>query len=386
MTSSLVIVGRVILFLTFLALVQSSNAVYNVVSYGAKSNGRTDSALAFSKAWSAACRSTVPATIYVPRGKFLLGAIVFRGPCRSRVTFRMYGTLLASSNYWSLGNSNDWILFQYVNRLSIHGGTLNAQGATYWACRRSGKSCPTPAKTISFQRSSNVLVSGLTSFNSKMFHFFVARCTNVRIQGVRIFAPSWSPNTDGIHVQTSSGITITSSLIKTGDDCISMGPGSKNVWIDRISCGSLGQYANEEAVQNVTVRNVVFTGTQNGVRIKSWETAYPGSVTSVQFRNIIMRNVFNPIIIDQEYCPSNINCPNKSSGVKISRVTYKNIKGTSATQVAASFVCSPSNPCQGIKLRDINLSHHTRKLAVTSYCKNARGSTSGPVLPRSCLT
>lgn len=138
---------RVILLLSvFLALVQSSSAVYNVVSYGAKSDGRTDSTAAFSRAWTAACSSAVPATIYVPKGNFLLGAITFRGPCRSRITFWLTGTLLASSNYWSLGNSNDWILFHYVDMVTIYGGTVNAQGATYWACRMAGRSCPNPAK------------------------------------------------------------------------------------------------------------------------------------------------------------------------------------------------------------------------------------------------
>lgn len=141
---------RVILLLpVFLALVRSSSAVYNVVSYGARPDGQTDSTAAFSRAWTAACRSAVPATIYVPRGNFLLGAVTFRGPCRSQIALRIGGTLLASSNYWSLGNSDDWILFEYVNRVSIYGGTLNAQGAAYWACRTSGRSCPNPAK-VSF--------------------------------------------------------------------------------------------------------------------------------------------------------------------------------------------------------------------------------------------
>lgn len=61
----------------------------------------------------------------------------------------------------------------------------------------------------------------------------------------------------------------------------------------------------------MTVRNTIFTGTQNGVRIKTWARAYTGFVTSVSFRNIVMRNVYNPIIIDQKYCPSNINCPSQ---------------------------------------------------------------------------
>lgn len=36
-------------------------------------------------------------------------------------------------------------------------------------------------------------------------------------------------------------------------------------------------------------------------------------------------------------------------------VVYKNILGTSASDVAVKFDCSKSNPCEGIVLQNINL-------------------------------
>lgn len=75
------------------------------------------------------------------------------------------------------------------------------------------------------------------------------------------------------------------------------------------SIGSLGASANEDGVQNVTVTNSVFTKTQNGVRIKTWARASNSFVTNISFRNLIMKNVGNPIMIDQKYCPSNQGCP-----------------------------------------------------------------------------
>jgi len=79
----------------------------------------------------------------------------------------------------------------------------------------------------------------------------------------------------------------------------------------KCSVGSLAGNANEEGVENVTVTGAVFTGTQNGVRIKSWGRPSTGFARTISFRNIIMKNVFNPIIIDQNYCPGNTNCPNQ---------------------------------------------------------------------------
>lgn len=83
-------------------------------------------------------------------------------------------------------------------------------------------------------------------------------------------------------------------------------------WWDRYvgcSIGSLGGEPDEPGVQNVTVRSSVFIGTQNGVRIKTWAKPNNGLVQGIQFRDIIMRHVQNPILIDQNYCPGNINCP-----------------------------------------------------------------------------
>uniref|UniRef100_A0A2N9FNG3 Polygalacturonase n=1 Tax=Fagus sylvatica TaxID=28930 RepID=A0A2N9FNG3_FAGSY len=380
-----------IFFLLCIAFFQSSNAAYNVVNFGARPDGKTDSTLPFLKAWLSACNSVIPATLYVPKGRFLLKPIVFSGPCKSKIVFQIAGTLVAPSDYWSLGNSGNWILFNKVNRVAIYGGNLDAKGAGYWSCRRAGRSCPAGSTSITFMWSSNIVVSGLTSINSQIMHVAIDHCTDVILRKLKIRAPSSSLNTDGIHVQSSTGITISSSSIMTGDDCISIGEGSKNVWIDHIACGpghgisigSLGDYVSEDGVQNVTVTSSVFSGTQNGVRIKSWARPSNGYARNIAFRNIIMKGVYNPIIIDQKYCPDDNGCPNQSSGVKISQVTYKNIRGTSASQIAMNFVCSSSNPCTGIRLQDIKLTYNNG--AEKSSCTNAAGISTGVIIPRSCL-
>ncbi|KAM4105627.1 hypothetical protein ACB094_04G005700 [Castanea mollissima] len=381
----------IVLSCIFLAFFQSSNAAYNVVSFGARADGKTDSTLPFLRAWGSACNSVQSATIYVPRGTFLLKPVVFSGPCKSKIVFQIAGTLVAPSDYWSIGNSGNWILFNKVSRVSVNGGIIDANGASYWSCRRAGRSCPTGSSSISFMWSSNIVVNGLKSINSQLIHVAIVHCNDVVLRNLKITAPSTSLNTDGIHVQSSTGITISSSIIKTGDDCISIGQGSKNLWIDHIACGpghgisigSLGDNLYEDGVQNVTITSSVFTRTQNGVRIKSWARPSTGYARNIVFRSIVMRGVYNPIIIDQKYCPDNKGCPNQNSGVKISQVTYKNIRGTSASQVAMNFICSSSNPCNGIKLQNIRLTYNKR--AATSSCTNAAGLSSGVVIPRSCL-
>ncbi|KAL0368715.1 UNVERIFIED_CONTAM: Polygalacturonase [Sesamum calycinum] len=313
----------------------SATPTYNVQSFGAKPDGKSDCTKAFLSAWGAACAATAPATIYVPRGR------------RSR--------------------------------------------AGLWACKNSGKSCPKGATSLAFYNSNNILVSGLTSLNSQMFHVRVDGCHNAKLINLQISAPGNSPNTDGIHVQQSSGVTIMNSHVGTGDDCVSIGPGASNLWIENLACGpghgisigSLGWDLQEAGVQNVTVKTATFSGTENGVRVKTWARPSNGFVRDVLFQHLVMNNVQNPIIIDQNYCPDHQNCPNQSSGVKISDVTYEDVHGTSATAIAVKFDCSKTHPCTGITLDEVKLTYGNKP--ATASCANAGGSAAGVVQPTSCL-
>lgn len=58
----------------------------------------------------------------------------------------------------------------------------------------------------------------------------------------------------------------------------------------------------------MTVTESVFTKTENGVRVKSWARPSGGYAKNLVFKNLVMRNVDNPVLIDQRYCPDN-NCP-----------------------------------------------------------------------------
>ncbi|KAK9087870.1 hypothetical protein Syun_030264 [Stephania yunnanensis] len=364
----------------------STSTTYNVVDLGAKADGKTDSRAAFLSAWSSACASNAAATVLVPSGSYLLTRVVFSGQCKNSVTFQIDGTLVAPTDY----GTENWITFDGVSGVTILGGTLDGQGAALWACKNAGKTCPIGATSLEFTNSREVLISGLTSLNSQMFHIDIHDCKNVNIQRVHVTASGDSPNTDGIHVAGSAGVNITRAIIKTGDDCISIGPGATNLWIENIGCGpghgisigSLGKDPNEQGVQNVTVKTVVFSGTQNGVRIKTWAKPNQGFVRGVLFEDVIINNAQNPVIIDQEYCPDN-NCSTQPSGVKISNVTYRNITGSSATAKAVNFDCSHTNPCTGIVLDIVDLTYGSKP--ATASCTSAAGSATGVVLPPSCL-
>ncbi|XP_015060877.2 polygalacturonase-like [Solanum pennellii] len=381
----------VIMYLFHLS--SGTKITYNVQSYGAKPDGKTDSTKAFLNAWGAACASTKSVMIYVPQGRYLLANAAFWGQnCKNKDTIiKIDGTLVAPSNYNVIGNTGNWLKFERVNGLKISGGTFDGQGANLWTCKTSGKSCPNGATTLAFYNSNNIVISGLTSLNSQMFHMVIDGCQNAKLQNMKISASANSPNTDGIHIAASTGVTILKAVIGTGDDCISIGPGTSNLWIENVSCGpghgisigSLGWSMQEAGVQNVTVKATTFRGTQNGLRIKTWARPSNGFVKGVLFQHSVMVNARYPILIDQEYCPDQKNCPGQVSGVKISDVTYQDIHGTSTSQVALKLACSEANPCKGIRLEDVNLTFKNQQ--AQALCSNAAGTSYGVNKPESCL-
>ncbi|MED6145781.1 hypothetical protein PIB30_028389 [Stylosanthes scabra] len=371
----------------------AKSTTYNVVDFGADPTGFKDSTLAFLGAWSNACRSLRPARIQVPRGQFLLGTSTrFGGPCNSRlISITMLGTLVGPSDYRAIGESLHWLTFDEVSGVRIHGGVLDARGSSLWACKFSGQPCPIGAITLGIKNSNNVVVTGLTLINSQLFHMIINGSNNVNVHGVKIMAPGNSPNTDGIHVQFSSDVTILSPRIRTGDDCVSIGPGTRNLWVEDIACGpghgisigSLGWGMNEAGVNNVTVRTATFSKTMNGFRIKSWGRPSNGFVNDVHFEHALMTDVQNPIVIDQHYCPFYSGCPQMASGIRISDISYIDIHGTSATEVAVKFDCSLKHPCRRLRLEDVRLTYKNQ--VPQASCRNAGGTSFGTVQPGSCL-
>lgn len=92
-------------------------------------------------------------------------------------------------------------------------------------------------QSLTFNWANNVVVSSVTSVNSQVTHLTINSCNNAVVRNVKLYAPDQSPNTDGIHVQGSTGVTISGSLLMTGDDCISVGPDTKNLFMTDIRCG-----------------------------------------------------------------------------------------------------------------------------------------------------
>ncbi|KAL4348069.1 hypothetical protein GQ457_17G011360 [Hibiscus cannabinus] len=115
-----------------------------------------------------------------------------------------------------------------------------------------------------------------------------------------------SPNTDGIHIGRSDGVNIIDADIRTGDDCISIGDGTKHLDVKGVTCGpghgisigSLGKFENEEPLEGITISKCTMSDTTNGIRIKSWASEFTGTASNIHFKDITVKNVSCPVIID----------------------------------------------------------------------------------------
>ncbi|KAJ0982664.1 hypothetical protein J5N97_010919 [Dioscorea zingiberensis] len=374
----------------------SDKVVINVGDYGAKGDGKDDSE-AFEKAWKVACSSSKPVTYMVPNYKYLLKPLTFSGPCKSNVSVMIEGLIDASSDLsdWDGKNRRHWLLFDEINDLEVGGGgTINGNGKTWWdnSCKiNKSLPCRDAPTAITFSKCKNLKVNDLNIRNSQQIHVSFERCSKVQVSRISISAPEKSPNTDGIHVTGTQDIDISNCVIETGDDCISIVSGSQGVKAMNITCGpghgisvgSLGAHKSEAHVSDVLVDTANFSGTSNGVRIKTWQGG-SGYAKNIIFQNINMKNVRNPIIIDQDYCDSKKPCHEQKSAVEVSNILYKNIKGTSASEIAVNFECSKSVPCHDIVLENINLVREGGGAAKSS-CKNVKWTRKGDqVFPVPC--
>ncbi|GAV81816.1 Glyco_hydro_28 domain-containing protein, partial [Cephalotus follicularis] len=377
--------------------VGKNSVLFNVKSFGARADGINDDSKAFIAVWKEACKATGKVNLLIPKGTYLIGPVKFSGPCKnaSSIIFHLKATTNLSKYRFGTG----WIEFRWLEGLTLTGGgTFDGQGAKAWPYNRcptdfNCKLLPTNLKFVGMNRT---VVRGLTSLNSKFFHMALVECRHFKGSKIKISAPDYSPNTDGIHIERSSSVYFSRSRIGTGDDCISVGQGNSQVTLTSITCGpghgisvgSLGRYRNEGDVNGLVVRDCTMTGTENGIRIKTWANSPDSSAaTNMTFENIVMNNVTNPIIIDQTYCPFT-SCTAKASlgpsRVKLSDIYFKKIRGTSSSAIAVTLECSKGIPCQNIYLEDVHLDLSSGEEHATSSCKNVRAKYIGTQIPPPC--
>jgi pectin methylesterase-like acyl-CoA thioesterase len=173
-------------------------------------------------------------------------------------------------------------------------------------------------KMINFQQSTNMTLSGFTIRNAPLVHILLGKVTGATISGVSIMTPTadhanaaFPYNSDGMDLSGSRNVQVDGVDFSDGDDNIAL-EGGGNGQVDNITVTnsifraghglSIGS-PTSRGVTSLTATNILFLGTDNGLRIKT-DSANGGIVDQIKYGSICMSGVKNPIVIDPYYSSS----------------------------------------------------------------------------------
>ncbi len=293
---------------------------FNVVDFGATPGGKTKNTRAFSRAIQA-CVDAGGGRVVVPPGKWLSGPIHLE----SKVNLHLEkgATILFSSDpddylppvftRWEGVECYNYSALVYANgaeNVAITGeGTLDGQGVNWWPWKAKQKEAvrrlyeqgarDVPVKErifgtkedalrpslVQFINCKKVLLEGVTTKDSPFWTNHFVYCENVTVRGITVLAPSWSPNTDGINLDSTRNAAVSGAYISVGDDAVCVKSGrnrdgirvgvpTRNVLIEKVTVdkahgGFVVGSETSGGIENVMARGSRYLDSARGVRIKS---------------------------------------------------------------------------------------------------------------------
>ena len=277
-----------------------TSAPYNAVGDGVTTNTTAIQAAINFAATGGTTNGAAGGTVEIPPGIYLCGPINLANSVNLQVDAGAILRMLPYGMYPGGTNTGTtFISASSKHDVEISGpGAIDGQGAAWWPF----SSSPTASRPIMIGPSScnRLLIQNITLSNSPMFHIAVGSGVNTTVQGVTIYAPGTSPNTDACDV--SGTLTLVQNCnISEGDDDFTCGGGTSGVLLTNNTYGtghgvSIGSYTDSGGVSNIMVVNCSFTGTDNGIRIKS-ERGRGGLVQNLQYYNLSMTNVGWPLLV-----------------------------------------------------------------------------------------
>ncbi len=296
-------------------LLVNSNNIINVINYGAVGDGVFTNTTAIQSAINQAAKGGTTnglsgGTVKIPGpGIYLCGPLNMSNYVNLQVDagaiLRMlpYGSY-PGAPYSTSDTVSDFIHASKLHDIAVSGpGAIDGQGAAWWP----GYKTNNRPIMISFASCSRQLIQNVTLSNSPMFHIAIGGGSggSKTVQGVIIRAPSSSDpvtpghNTDACDVG-GTNILVQNCDISVGDDDFTCGGNTHDVLITNNVYGnghgvSIGSYTSG-GVSDITVINCSFTGTDNGVRIKS-QRGRGGLVQNINYLNLTMTNVAWPLLV-----------------------------------------------------------------------------------------
>ncbi|MGM9736506.1 MAG: glycoside hydrolase family 28 protein [Candidatus Cryptobacteroides sp.] len=170
---------------------------------------------------------------------------------------------------------------------------------------------------VGLKNCENVLLKDCLFQNSPCWNIHPLMCRNLLIDNISVRNPWYSQNGDGIDIDSCDGVILVNSNFDVGDDAICIKSGKdedgrrrampcRNLIVDNcvVFHGHGGFVVGSEmsgGVQNISVTNCRFLGTDVGLRFKSCR-GRGGVVENIHIKDIVMKDIpTEPLLFDLHY-------------------------------------------------------------------------------------
>ena len=372
--------SKIILFTGLLVPVAAAKVTTcDARSLGAKADGQTKDTIALQHAIDL-CAKGDGGIVHLTAGTYLSGPLTLRS--HVHLLIDKDAKLLGSVDMedYPIREDAPWrrvslLHADHAEDIAITGeGTIDGSGKVWWEAQMSrlkgSKENPRPL-LIDLTNSKNILIEGVTIQNSPQYNITAFWCDGLTVRNIKILNPGrGAPNTDGIDPVSTSHVLIEHDLIDTGDDNVAIKSGlvergdpnvpSTDIVIrDCIFRAGHGLSIGSETaggVRNVTVERVTFTGTRQGIRIKS-ARGRGNDIGNFTYRDIQMDGVETPIEITNYYTGIVKNDPGQpvtEHTPKFHDITIENVTAKGAKR-AAMVMGLPESPIKNLVLKNIRI-------------------------------
>ena len=287
--------------------------IYNVTSFGAKGDGKTDDAVAIQKAIDK-CSKDGGGMVLFPRNHVFISGPV---ELKSNVEIHLESTATWKANpdesIYKLSafgeNRGEGMLWLYANdadNISITGkGTIHGNGIAFMGAELEDSYELKPLADQSFDPRPHVLtltdvrnltIRDVTIREGAYWTVHLIGCNEAVIDGINLLNNLKIRNGDGIDIDHSKNVRIANCHITSGDDCICLKNRREfekygschditvtNCVMSSRSCAIKIGSENMDSIYNVVFDNCIITGSNRGLGIQNRDE---GTVTDVVFSNI----------------------------------------------------------------------------------------------------
>ncbi|XP_047966430.1 probable polygalacturonase isoform X1 [Salvia hispanica] len=388
----------------------------SVLEFGAVGDGITDNTLAFQNAifYLKSFADKGGAQLYVPEGNWLIGCISLTS--HLTIFLEKDAVILGSQDYshWdvveplpSYGQGlevpgqryRSLISGQNLTDVVITGnnGTIDGQGSIWWEQLNSRSLNYSRPHIVELIGSIGIVVSNLTFLNAPSWNIHPVYCSNVLVQNITVYSPSYSPFTSGIVPDSSEHVCIENSNISVGHDAVVLKSGwdeygmaygkpTTNVHVRNVRlhsfAGSGVAFGSEMSggISSILVEHIQVHDSQVGIELKT-AVGRGGYMTDISISDALMDNVQQGIKATGHCNSHPDNKFDPQALPVVSDIRFKNILGSNITS-AGRFFGIDRSPFTSICLS--NVSFYLNSDPTTSWkCLNVLGS-SFDVSPMPC--